>query len=155
VPCRAFCEQLLPVILRHIRELTPRSLSNLVFCLGVLRIDMNHSSIEVIGLALCSQLPFTNGKQLGSLCIGMPKVPRWTPYRRRSIARAIMRHCVVLMANKSICTQDVRPTACPSCSHWFILTMFTQPGTLDTLRQGDAVSAVSVVSAVTRYPSCA
>ena len=99
----------MPLVLERLQDLTPRSLMNLVFAIGVLRLTLKHKAIEVVGLSLCSQLPFTNGKQLGNVCIGIPVVPRWTPYRRASLARAVMAQCARLCNARLIGTMDVRP----------------------------------------------
>ena len=53
------------------------------------------------------QAPFATGKHLGSVAIGVPRVPRWTPYRRKLVSRALMKQCVELICTESIRTAEV------------------------------------------------
>jgi hypothetical protein len=106
--CRNFCYKVMPVVLQRIRQLTPRSLSNLVFAIGVLGLKLDGNTIEAVGLALCEQLRYTSGKQLGNACIGIATVPRWTPYRRRSISKAIEGQAQALIKARLFLSTDVR-----------------------------------------------
>ena len=46
----------MPPVIGALRTLSPRSLSNLVFAIGVLQVELHHRVIEMVGLALCTQV---------------------------------------------------------------------------------------------------
>lgn len=99
---------MLHVILRQLSTLPPRALANLVFGISVLRIPPSRVSADVLGLALCSQMPYMNGKQLGNLSIGLPGILNLGPRRSEQVSRAARKQVALLAKGGSLTACDVR-----------------------------------------------
>lgn len=126
--CRQYAHKALPHIVERLATLTPRSLSNLTFALGILGTKRHPRVMDMIGLALCTQMPYTTGKQLGSIAVGGPRVLRWSPYRRASVSRAMMKQCVELICTEDIQTAQVRlPRLCWLAARRTVLHFKTGP----------------------------
>ena len=106
--CRSFCYTVMPLVIKRLPSTSALSLANLVFAIGTLRLKLAHGDLEVVGLNLCSKMSFANGRQLGSICIGVPTVPGWNYGRKRALKYAISTQCQRLCAADAMWTQDVR-----------------------------------------------
>jgi hypothetical protein len=97
----------MPNIMRNVRTLTPRSLSNAIYGMATLGVTPSGRRADIFGAVIVGQLKFMNGQQLGVLSIGLPEFKNFTMARRLSIAMAASRQVADLAKSETLGAADV------------------------------------------------